>query len=100
MWEPLVDAPRLLGEDGLAAGCSPYMSLALRQLRQAADWQQVRKILHRIDRLVHDEVAVVPLWQLTEHFAYHKSLQGVGTRPATLYQNVEHWQRAFQYPAE
>jgi len=100
MWEPLVDAPRLLGEDGMAAGCSPYMSLALRQLRQAADWQQVRKILHRIDRLAHDEVAVVPLWQLTEHFAYHKSLQGVGTRPAALYQNVEHWQRAFQYPSD
>ena len=100
MWEPLVDAPRLLGEDGMAAGCSPYMNLALRQLRQAADWQQVRKILHRVDRLAHDEVAVVPLWQLTEHFAYRKSLQGIGTRPAALYQNVEQWQRAFQYPAE
>jgi ABC-type transport system substrate-binding protein len=100
MWEPLVDAPRLLGEDGMAAGCTPYMSLALRQLRRAADWQQVRKILHRIDRLAHDEVAVVPLWQLTEHFAYHKSLRGIATRPVTLYENVEQWQRSFQYPAE
>jgi ABC-type transport system substrate-binding protein/tetratricopeptide (TPR) repeat protein len=100
MWEPLVDAPRLLGADGMAGGCSPYMSLALRQLRQAADWQQVRKILYRIDRLAHDEVDVVPLWQLTEHFAYRKGLQGIGTRPVTLYQNVEQWQCAFQYQGD
>ena len=37
VWEPLVDARRLLGEDGLAGGCSPYMSLALRQLDRASD---------------------------------------------------------------
>lgn len=100
VWEPLVDAPRLLGENGLAAGCSPYMSLALRQLQRTADWQQIRQILHRIDRIAHDEVAVVPLWQLTEHFAYHRSLQGVGAKPVSLYQNVEQWQVAFRYPPE
>jgi ABC-type transport system substrate-binding protein len=98
--EPLVDAPRLLGEDGPAAGCSPYMGLAIRQLQQAAQWDEVRTILRRIHRLAHREVAVVPLWQLTEHFAYHKSLQGVGARPVSLYQNVEQWQCDFRYPAE
>ena len=36
-WEPLVDAQRLLGNNGLAGGCSLYMGLALRQLDQAAD---------------------------------------------------------------
>ncbi len=100
IWEPLVDAPRLLGEDGMAAGCSPYMSLALRQLRMAAQWQQVSTILHRIDRIAHEEVAIVPLWQLTEHFAYRRNLRGIGTRPVSLYQNVEQWEIAFQYPAE
>lgn len=98
MWEPVVDARRLLGEDGLAGRCSPYMSLALRQLDHAADWQHVRQILQRIHRIAHDEVAVVPLWQLTEHFAYHKNLTGIGARPASLYQNVEQWECAFQYP--
>ena len=100
MWEPLVDAPRLLGEDGPAAACSPYMSLAFRQLRQAGEWPQARQILRRIHRLAHDEVAIVPLWQLTEHLAYHKSLRGIGARPVCLYQNVEQWQNAFQYPVE
>ena len=41
MWEPLVDARRVLGEDGMAGGCSPYMTLALRQLDKAVDWKQV-----------------------------------------------------------
>lgn len=100
MWEPVIDARRLLGEDGIAAGCSPYMSLALRQLEAAPDWQQVRRILHRVHRIAHDEVAVVPLWQLAEHFAYQKGLSGIGARPVSLYQNVEQWECSFRYPGE
>jgi hypothetical protein len=49
--------PPETGEDGPAAGCSPYMSLTLRQLRRAAEWPQARQILRRIHRLAHDEVA-------------------------------------------
>jgi len=100
MWEPVVDARRLLGPSGMSGGCSPYMSLALRQLQDASRWPEVRARLRQIHRLAHDEVAVVPLWQLTDHFAYRRSLQGAGTRPVSLYQNVQQWQPVFQYPAE
>ncbi len=100
VWEPLVDARRLLGEDGLAGGCSPYMSLALRQLDRASDWSLARDRLRRIHRIVHEETAVVPLWQLTEHFAYHKSFKGIDPEPVSLYQNVEQWRPAFQYPTD
>jgi tetratricopeptide (TPR) repeat protein len=98
VWEPLTDARRLLGEDGLAGGCSPYMSLALRQLDEATDWTQVRQRLRKIHRLVHDETAVVPLWQLTDHFVHHQSLQGILSQPVSLYQHVEQWRPALQYP--
>jgi hypothetical protein len=37
---------------------------------------------------------------LLDHFAYHRSLQGVGGKPVSLYQNVEQWRPAFQYPSE
>ena len=100
MWEPLVDARRLLGQEGISGGASPYMSLALRQLEQATDWLQVGDKLRQIHRIAHQEVAVVPLWQLTDHFAYHQSLKGVGSRPVSLYQHVEKWQPAVFYPAE
>ncbi len=99
MWEPAVDARRLLDEDGLCGASSPYMSYALRQLGQAADWGQVSDLLRHIHGLVHTEVSVVPLWQLTDHFAYHRSLGGVGSSPVSLYQNVEMWQPAAEYVA-
>jgi len=100
MWEPLVDAPRVLGENGLARACSGQMSDALRQLQQAADWNLISACLRRIDRLAHDEIAVVPLWQLPDYFAYRKNLAGIEKGTVTLYQNVEQWEPGFQYPSE
>ncbi|GAG28569.1 unnamed protein product, partial [marine sediment metagenome] len=100
VWEPVVDSRRLLGEDGISGGASSYMSLALRQLEHATDWAQVGDKLRQIHRLAHQEISVVPLWQLTDHFAYHNSLKGVGSGPVSLYQNVENWQPAFHFPAE
>lgn len=98
--EPLVDAARLLGPDGIAGGATPYMVLALRQLSTAAAWSAARKKLQQIHQLTDDDTAVIPLWQLTEFFAYHRSLEGIGARPVTLYQNVEQWRGKFQLPAE
>jgi ABC-type transport system substrate-binding protein len=100
MWEPLVDARRILGEDGMSGGCSPYMTLALRQLDEAVDWSQVRECLHRVHHIAFDDTAVIPLWQLIECFAYHQSLRGIAARPVSLYQGVEQWRPPFQYPAE
>ena len=100
MWEPIVDARRLLGSDGMATGCSPYMSLALRQLEQAADWQQLHERLRRVHRIAHEDVAVVPLWQLVDHFAYRRELNGIGAQPIALYQNIEHWRVVFQHSLE
>ncbi len=100
MQEPLVDAARLLGPEGIAGGATPYMVLALRQLSAAAGWSAARKKLQQIHQLCDDDTAVIPLWQLTEFFAYHRSLEGIGSRPVALYQNVEQWRGKFQFPRE
>jgi tetratricopeptide (TPR) repeat protein len=100
MWEPLVDARRLLGEDGMTGGCSPYMKLALRQLDEAVDWREARECLHRIHRLAYNDTAIVPLWQLVDHFVYRDSLRGVAERPVSFYQSVEQWRPPFFYPKE
>ena len=99
VWEPVVDAPRLLGEHGPARGCSPYMSLVLARLEQAVDWSEARSLLPQVHRIAHDDVAVVPLWQMLDHLAYRKNLRGVGTRPVLLYENVEQWQTAALKPS-
>jgi len=95
IWEPVVDSRALLAADGPARGASAYMTLVLRQLRHATDWRAVRPILRRIHRIAHDDVAVVPLWQLLDHYACHVSVQGIaeedGSRPVSLYENVEQW---------
>jgi tetratricopeptide (TPR) repeat protein len=99
-WEPLVDAHRLLGAEGMTGSCSPYMTLALRQLDEAVDWSQVRDRLHRIHCISYDDVAILPLWQLVEQFAYHESLRGVAASPVSLFQNIEQWRAPFPYPTE
>lgn len=91
-WEPVVDARRLLGADGLTGGCSAYMDQALRSLDAARNWGEVRSRLREVHRIAHREATVIPLWQTVNYFAYRKTLQNVGQRPVTLYQNVEAWQ--------
>jgi len=98
--EPVVDADRLLGEQGLTGGCSPYMRQALRQLDLAIEWAEVREHLRRIHRLAYEEVVLLPLWQLLDQFAYRENLRGIPERPVALYQNIEQWRPPFQYPAE
>jgi hypothetical protein len=100
VWEPVVDARRVLGQEGISGGSTNEMSLALRQLDEAIDWAQASARLRSIHWLAYSEVSLVPLWQLTDHFAYHRSLQGVAARPVSLYQDVEMWQAATQYAAE
>jgi hypothetical protein len=98
--EPLVDAARLLGPEGLLGHASPYMTLALVQLAKATNWQEARQILQRVHQLAADDVAIIPLWQIPEHFAYHRSLKGIDAKPVLLYQSVEHWQGAVRVPSE
>jgi ABC-type transport system substrate-binding protein len=100
MQEPLVDAGRLLGADGAAGQASAYVTLALSQLGNAANWRAASDMLHRIHALAADGLAVIPLWQLTEHFAYHRSIKGISTRPVLLYQDVEQWEGKVLIPPE
>ncbi|MGI6417323.1 MAG: ABC transporter substrate-binding protein [Thermoguttaceae bacterium] len=92
MWEPIVDAERLLGEGGLAGEASPYMRQALLRLRQSVDWPTVGRQLREIHRLAHAEASIIPLWQMTDHFAHVDRLEGIGPSPVTLYQDIENWQ--------
>jgi hypothetical protein len=100
MWEPLVDAREVLDAGGLVGSPSAYMSLALRGLEGASDWRKIRLQLRQIHRIAHTDVAVIPLFQLVDHFAYRKGLAGLGGSPASLYENVEQWQINPQTPAE
>ena len=101
VWEPVVDARRLFGGDGIVGGTTRYMGLALRELDDAVEWSQVRECLRRVHRICYDDVTIIPLWQLLDHFAvYRAGLEGAEGKAVSLYQGVEQWRPTFQYPSD
>jgi tetratricopeptide (TPR) repeat protein len=90
--EPVVDMPKMVGFRGLFAESSPYVGLALRRLEAARSWQDSSITLKEMHRILYDDVTVIPLWQISEYYAYRPWLRGVGDQIVTLYQNVENWQ--------
>ena len=99
IWEPLIDARRLLGDHGVSPTANPYVRRALRRLDQAEDWGEVRERLLDLHRTIHSEAIVLPLWQLTDFFAYHSRLRNVGSQPVWLYQNIDQWRLAAESTA-
>jgi len=91
MWEPLLDAHRLLGPKGLTGEPSPYMTLALRRLHESETWPEVGRAMRNIHQTSYDETTVIPLWQMVDYFATREGVEGMGDSPVTLYQNVESW---------
>lgn len=92
MAEPVVDVRRLLGAEGVTRGGSTYLEAALRRLVSSANWAEARDHLNQIHRLAFEEVAVIPLWQLVDHFAYRSTILGLDLQPISLYENIENWQ--------
>ena len=95
VWEPITDARRVLGPDGLAKSKDQLIGLGLRQLESANNWRDVRDRLHELHAIASNELPVIPLWQLIDSFAYREQLNGIGTNIVSLYQNVERWQLRF-----
>jgi tetratricopeptide (TPR) repeat protein len=91
IWEPVVDARRLLGAQGPAASESSYVQQALRWLDATQSWGEVRERLLQLHGSVHNDVSIIPLWQLVDFFAYHDRIRNIGEHPVWLYQHVDQW---------
>jgi hypothetical protein len=96
--EPLVDAGRIFSPAGFVGHASPHMLMALRQLKEANNWREVSERLRELHRIAFDETTVLPLWQMTEYYAFRKGTGGVGASHVTLYQNIEQWRIPFYLP--
>ena len=51
-----------------------------------------RELVTQIDRECRDELPVIPLWQLQDHFAYRARLKGPVETADHLYQGIDQWQ--------
>ena len=95
IWEPIIDARRLLGPRGLAKCEDQLIGLGLRRLEEARNWREVRQRLVDLHAISHHELPVLPLWQMVDSFAYRENLSGMGSRIVSLYQNAGNWRLEF-----
>jgi hypothetical protein len=89
--EPLTDAHRLIGPQGFAKDVSAPIEQTLRILNYARSWQSSSSALRRLHRQVRTDLSVIPLWQVTEYYAFRNTIRNVGRNIVHLYQQVDRW---------
>lgn len=91
MWEPAIDIERLIGGNSPAKSNNPFIVQALTKVRKARSWREMRTALQDLHRLVDYHLPLLPLWQITDRFAYSLQLQGLNDRSVSLYEKVADW---------
>ncbi len=89
---PAYDAPP--EADPLASAASPRILQLLLQLERAGEWATARGLVAQIDRESRNELPVIPLWQLADHYAWRSRLRGPEATTSRLYDGIERWQVA------
>jgi peptide/nickel transport system substrate-binding protein len=87
---PGYDAPP--NSNGLASCASSRILQLLLQLERASDWSTARGLAIQIDRESRDELPVIPLWQLVDHYAWRSRLTGPAQSAGDLYQGLATWE--------
>ena len=91
MLEPCVDLELLFGNNGMVSNRSEYVELAMSRVRMARNWPEAIDALENLHRIMYDETTVLPLWQISSHFAHRRKLTGVPAEVFRLYDQVEQW---------
>ncbi len=92
---PGYDAPA--STNSLASLASPRILQILLQLEQLTDWTTARSVVLQIDKEARDELPIIPLWQLQDHYAWRTRLVGPSDASDRLYEGIETWEIAPWY---
>jgi tetratricopeptide (TPR) repeat protein len=92
MWEPLVDASRLLSPNGLVHIQDDHVNRSVQWLERSIRWREVRDRVQQVHRIAHEKVAIIPLWQLREYFVHREGITLGVDAPVALYHGVQRWQ--------
>ena len=87
---PCYDAPPAVNP--LSALASPRILQLLLLLERAPEWPTARALALQIDREARDELPVIPLWQLEDHYAWRTRLKGPEAAADHLYQGIASWE--------
>ncbi len=91
MQEPLVDAYRLFGRNGLVKLVDPTIEQALRKLDSSYKWRDISRNLRRVHQQSANNLSILPLWQIVDHYAYRKNVFNIGKDIVSLYQHLDEW---------
>lgn len=92
---PGYDAPG--SADAFGSLASPRILQLLLQLERAQEWPSAKGIATQIDRECRDELPILPLWQLQEHYAWRTRLTGPAESAERLYEGIKTWEIAPWY---
>jgi peptide/nickel transport system substrate-binding protein len=95
---PSYDAPP--SNDPLAALASPRILQLLIELDRAPEATASKDLVLQIDREARDELPILPLWQVVDHYAWRTRVKAVPAEQETLYQGVESWEVEPWFPAD
>jgi peptide/nickel transport system substrate-binding protein len=87
---PCHDAPPAVNP--LSALASYRILQLLLLLERAPEWPTARALALQIDRESRDELPVIPLWQLEDHYAWRTRLKGPEEVSDRLYQGITTWE--------
>jgi len=90
--EPVVDIPKMFDRYVPLQHQMQFFQLAKQRVLEAENWQQVRERFWDLHRMAHNEILIIPLFQLQDYFAYRSSLGKVGHMPVSLFQQVDAWE--------
>ncbi len=87
---PAYDAPPQV--EGLDSITSPRILQLLLQADRTPEVTTSRNLLIQIDRESRDELPVIPLWQLEDHYAWRGRLKGPTEAQNGLYDGIHTWE--------
>ncbi|MFO0909615.1 MAG: hypothetical protein U0794_14875 [Isosphaeraceae bacterium] len=90
LFSPAYDAPP--SSDPLGSLASPRILQLLLELERAPEWPTARGLVIQVDREARDELPVLPLWQIEDHYAWHTRLKGPADVAERLYDGIETWE--------
>jgi len=91
IWEPATDAERLFGIGAPAESNNQFIVQILGQLSASRNWREVRQSCQDLHAMVAAHLPILPLWQVSESFAYRNDVSGVTQKPLGLYQDLQKW---------
>lgn len=98
--DPIHDLVTVLTRDNptLAQQGSPWFRRLLVDLIEVPNLSSASRLLPELHRVLHEDAAILPLWQWRDHFAVAKTVSGLGDSPPTVYHHVEQWKVIPTFP--